>query len=85
MFIDSAIASINRLVTSSRLLLLALLANFAMLASPASAMPASLVRISRIAESISGQLLGLLLICVIVGLNLFADRRRRSRVQSSHS
>lgn len=71
------------MVKKTYLVVLAFVATIAMLASPASAMPASLVRVIGIAESISSQLIGLALVCALVGLSVIADRRRRSRARSS--
>ena len=62
-----------------------LITGFLFITAPVSAMPASLVRIARSADSISSQILGFVFICAIVGLNLLADRRRRSRARSSAS
>ena len=71
------------MVNAKHLFVLVAVTTIVMLSSPAFAMPASLVRVMGIAESISSQLFGLVLVCAVVGLLVIADRRRRSRVRSS--
>ena len=83
--IDSAARIGYEVMNTVRLFTLCLFGAIVMAAAPVSAMPAALVRVAHSADSISSQILGFVVICAIVGLNLLADRRRRSRARSSAS
>ena len=80
--INAAILFCFALVKDMRLFVFALPLTFLMISSPAAALPSSLVRIMGIVESMSSQLIELVIAAVVVGLLVIGDRRRRSRARS---
>ena len=81
--IGSTIGVKSLFTKNAALLIFTQIMALGMLAAPASAMPVAFNRVVRIAGSILPQLSGLLLVCVVVGLTMASDRRRRARARSS--